>query len=73
MIKTKIRCATKILKNQGVLFLKTIIVNLGVNYCQFEDYFCYCSNEMQLRRIWRAKQKNVFSMREVRLEVGEVG
>ena len=37
---TKIRSATlatKILKNQG-LVLKTIGVNLGVNYCQFKIY-----------------------------------
>ena len=25
---------------------------------QFEVCFCYCSNEMQLRHIWRAKQNN---------------
>ena len=34
----------------------TIKVNLDVNYRQFKDKFCFCSNEMQLCRIWRAKQ-----------------
>ena len=34
----------------------TIKVNLNVNYRQFKDKFCFCSNEMQLCRIWRAKQ-----------------
>ena len=36
--------------------LTTIQVNLDVNYRQFKDNFCFCSNEMQLCRIWRAKQ-----------------
>ena len=38
---------------------------LNNNYCQFgcqllsiQGLFCFCSNEMQLRRIWRAKQNN---------------
>ena len=34
----------------------TIKVNLDVNYRQFKDKFCFCSNEMLLCRIWRAKQ-----------------
>ena len=34
----------------------TIKVNLDVNYRQFKDKFCFGSNEMQLCRIWRAKQ-----------------
>jgi hypothetical protein len=46
---------TKIIKNRGTI-LKTIIVNLNDNYRQLEDNFCFCSNEMQQSRIWRAKQ-----------------
>ena len=34
----------------------TIKVNLDVNYRQFKKEFCFCSNEMQQCRIWRAKQ-----------------
>ena len=32
---------------------------------QFKDNFCLCSNEMQLRRIWRAKQNegNIWRLR----------
>ena len=32
------------------------LIRLYVNYRQFKDIFCFCSNEMQLCRIWRAKQ-----------------
>ena len=39
-----------------VLFLTTIKVNFDVNCCQFKEEFCFCSNEMQQCRIWRAKQ-----------------
>ena len=41
--------ATKINKNHRIDF--------NDNYCQFEDNFCFCSKEMQRRRIWRAKQR----------------
>ena len=37
-------------------FVKTIVVNSIVNYRQFKKEFCFCSNEMQQCRIWRAKQ-----------------
>ena len=46
---------TNAVRGKG-LIITTIIVNLDVNYCQFKDKFCFCSNEMQLCRIWRAKQ-----------------
>ena len=43
---TKIRSfrAAKILKNQELIF-KTIIVNLDVNYCQFEMFILLGLNE----------------------------
>ena len=34
----------------------TIKVNFDVNFRQFKDKFCSCSNEMLLCRILRAKQ-----------------
>ena len=54
---------TKIIENYGNyirvdtdFIFTTIKVNLDVNYRQFKDKFCFCSNEMQQCRIWRAKQ-----------------
>ena len=39
-----------------ILFQTTIKVNSDINYCQFNVGFCLCSKEMQVCRIWRAKQ-----------------
>ena len=49
--------ATKIKKIKDIFF-KTIIVNWGCPFKSIREYILFLLKEMQLRSIWRAKQKS---------------
>jgi hypothetical protein len=44
-----------------VSWTRIIFGAINKEHCQFKERFCFCSNEMQQSRIWRAKTRDEFT------------